>query len=101
MLRRDRVGSVVGLVRRIAGGFVIAALALPAMAHAAFPGTNGKIVYEGPGLSGLSNTTLFSMNPDGSGKTNLTPNPVSAPARRGGGIGSFHPAYSADGRKIV
>jgi Tol biopolymer transport system component len=80
---------------------LIACACLPAASQAAFPGTNAKIAYEGPGLSGVSDSSIFSMNPDGSGKTNLTPNPVSAPARRGGGVGSFHPEYSADGRKIV
>lgn len=77
------------------------ALALPASALASFPGTNGKIAYEGPGLSGISSSSIFSMNPDGTGKTNLTSSPAKGAARRGASVGSYDPSYSADGRKIV
>ncbi len=89
-------------VGRTALAMALIALAVtPAAAHASFPGTNGDIAYQGQGVSGVSDWSIFSMNPDGSGKINLTPNPASAPARRGGAIGSNNPAYSADGRKIV
>ncbi len=80
---------------------VIGCAAVPAATHAAFPGTNGKIVYEGPGLSGVSSSSVFSMNPDGGAKTNLTSSPGKDRARRGASVGSYDPAYSADGRKIV
>jgi Tol biopolymer transport system component len=76
-------------------------LALPASAHASFPGANGKIAYEGPGLSGVSNSSIFSMNPDGTGKANLTPTPAKNIARRGSAVGATDPSYSADGRRIA
>jgi Tol biopolymer transport system component len=75
--------------------------ALPAAAHATFPGTNGKIAYEGPGLSGVSSSSIFSMNPDGGAKFNLTANPAKGANRRGASTGSYDPSYSANGRKIV
>jgi len=40
-------------------------------AGAAFPGENGKIVYEDLVLSTFD-YEIFAMNPDGSGRTNLT-----------------------------
>jgi Tol biopolymer transport system component len=89
----------------MAGWGVVAAamacLALPAAGEATFPGANGKIAYEGSGVSGSSDTSVFSMNGDGTAKTNLTPTAGKAPARRGTGAGSYDPSYSANGRKIV
>jgi TolB protein len=80
---------------------LIACAAMPAAAHATFPGSNGKIAYEGPGLSGVTGSSIFSMNPDGTGKTNLTASPAKGQHLRGTGAGSYDPSYSADGRKIV
>lgn len=80
---------------------VIACACLPAAAQATFPGANGKIAYEGPGISGVTGTSIFSMNGDGTGKTNLTPNPTKGFQRRGTGAGNYDPSYSANGRKIV
>ncbi len=80
---------------------LVALVALPAAARATFPGTNGKIAYEGPGLSGVSSSSVFTMSPDGTAKTNLTANPAKVQTRRGASVGSYDPSYSADGRRIV
>jgi Tol biopolymer transport system component len=80
---------------------LLACLALPASGQAAFPGANGKISYEGQGVSSVADTSVFSMNPDGTSKANLTATLASAPLRRGTATGSYEPSYSADGRKIV
>jgi Tol biopolymer transport system component len=66
-------------------------------AYAAFPGTNGKIVFEGYGRSTCScstegNADIYTMNRDGSGRTNLTAN---------SSAGERNPKMSPDGTKIV
>ena len=74
----------------IAVGAMSAALFFAAAAQGAFPvGTNGKIVYLARG--GVDND-IFTMNADGSGKTNVTA------ART---VSDFQPAFSPDGTKIV
>ena len=70
-------------------------LLAPCIAEAAFPGLNGKIAYttcleDEAGPYGF-NCEVFVMNPDGSGKQNLTNHPET----------DYNPAWSADGRKIV
>jgi TolB protein len=67
---------------------VVVALAPATPAHAAFPGTNGKIVFESrpPG-----NGDIFTVNPDGSGLSQLTNDPDS----------ETQPAWSPDGRYIA
>jgi Tol biopolymer transport system component len=57
-------------------------LALASSAHAAFPGTNGKIAFTG------GNGGVDTINPDGTGQTTV--------AQHG-----REPAWSADGRKIA
>ncbi len=74
------------------------ALALPATASAAFPGANGRIAFDGDGPSGMT-TNVLTMNPDGTGKANLTGSGSSSV--RGTASGSYAPAYSADGERIV
>ncbi len=66
----------------------------PREAEAAFPGANGKIVFE----SDRSTTTnpegdaeIFTMNPDGTGLTQLTRNAAD----------DYYPSWSADGLKIA
>ena len=67
------------------------------VAQAAFPGQNGKLVYES-NEGGLPTTAypspyyeIYTINPDGTGRTQLTTN------------SSFdgEPAWSADGSKIA
>jgi Tol biopolymer transport system component len=79
-----------------------ALLVAPAAAQAAFPGANGRIAYTGKTLWGqdpytkqdLAGTDVLSINPDGTGKLNLT--------NEGGGRGPFcGEAWSADGTKIA
>jgi WD40 repeat protein len=70
---------------------VLAGLAARASrpAHAAFRGTNGKIVFSRQG--GGQRLEIFAMNPDGSDQTNLTNNPAL----------DYAPAGSPDGRRIA
>jgi uncharacterized repeat protein (TIGR01451 family) len=63
---------------------LIAAFALPATAHATFPGANGKIAFVRGG-------DIWTMNPDGTNQVNLTND---APVQSS-------PAWSADGNKIA
>ena len=70
-------------------GLCFAATVAPGSVQAAFPGSNGKIVFTR--LSG-GDADVFIMRRDGSRKKNLTPHSV-------GSDGS--PAFSANGRKVV
>ena len=45
-----------------------AVVALPGAAHAAYPGANGKIAFERAGQ-------IWTINPDGTGETQLTTGP--------------------------
>jgi Tol biopolymer transport system component len=65
----------------------LASLAAPT-AHATFHGANGRIAFTS---NRDSNSEVYSMNPDGSGRVNLTQN-ASA---------DVDPSYSPDGSKIV
>ena len=67
---------------------VLAVFLLPATAHAAFPGQNGKIVFVD---SRDGNQEIYTANPDGTGVTRLT----FTPNREAG------PHWSPDGRKIA
>lgn len=58
-------------------------------AHAAFPGTNGKILYQ---TDGKWDTEIQSINPDGTGRVNLTMNSA---------IDDRDAAWSPDGEKIA
>jgi Tol biopolymer transport system component len=60
-------------------------------AKAAFPGQNGKIVFQRAASNSDTNTEIYAMDPDGANQTNLTNNP--AP--------EFDPTVSADGTKIA
>ena len=62
-------------------------------AGAAFPGENGKIVYEDLVLSTFD-YEIFAMNPDGSGRTNLTND-------GGDDAEDRMPAVSPDGTKVA
>lgn len=76
------------LCRRIALAVLVALVAAPGAAHAAFPGANGKIAttwYDS------FNDGIHAVNPDGSGDTWLTPDDST----------SSQPAWSPDGTKIA
>ncbi len=72
-----------------------AVLLLPASAHGAFPGANGRIAFSDSIAdgSGVEPNHVYTMNPDGSGENQLT---FSAyPAQ------DWTPVYSPDGTKIA
>jgi Tol biopolymer transport system component len=78
---------------------VLAPLALAAPAYAAFPGANGKIAFAGAAADPSTNCgtyaacrqQIYSVNPDGSGLTQLTNDPFD----------TADPAWSPDGEKIA
>jgi TolB protein len=74
---------------------VVCAVALSAVsekAEATFPGKNGRIAYAGWNRGeGLKGFEIYTINPDGSGKRQLTHNNTV----------DLDPAYSPDGKKIV
>src|SRR5688500_8744466 len=67
----------------------VLALALPAFAQASYPGANGKILLD---VFASSSGDIWSINPDGTGATNLTSTPSTY--ERGG-------SWSPDGTKIA
>src|SRR5579864_3851035 len=75
------------------GFLVLTSLWIPAAsvpAHAAFPGTNGKIVFMSNRNGG--SYEIFSMDSDGTNQTNLTNNTT---------VNDSDPEWSPDGTKIV
>ena len=64
-------------------------LALPTAAQASYPGANGKVLLD---VYGSSSTDIWSINPAGTGATNLTNTP-SVYERSG--------SWSPDGTKIA
>ena len=60
---------------------VAAVLAISQKAEAAFPGKNGRIAYQG------SDHVIYTIDPDGGGKTDVTD--------------GSDPSFSADGKKIA
>ena len=108
---RGRFGPVGALSL---GGAVLALAVLVGMsltgarAHAAFPGSNGKIACHGPGDRTLANPDaddfeVFTINPDGGGRTLLTNNgPFFTPGDPGSGrVQDAAPAFSPDGKKVA
>jgi hypothetical protein len=73
-----------GKCATLAACSLLAVLALAVPAHAAFPGANGKIAF-------VDSEDIWTVNPDGTGRTNLTNAPGSDAA----------PAWSADGTRIA
>lgn len=75
-------------VLTVSGVCVAALVGVPA--HAAFPGSNGRIVFDNLGSSA---SEIYSVRPDGSGLRQLTNFPP--------GSWAWQPRVSADGRTIV
>jgi WD40-like Beta Propeller Repeat len=75
-------------VRKAALIALLAALVLPSSAQAAFPGHNGKIAFAS---NADGDDEIYTVNPDGSGLTQLTHN-----SER-----DWKPNWSADGSKIL
>ncbi len=76
--------------------------------QAAFPGTNGKIACHGIKDRNLlpdpseDDYEIYTMNPDGSGMTYLTDNPVRGPGDPAGFFNDdIDPSFSPDGRTIA
>jgi dipeptidyl aminopeptidase/acylaminoacyl peptidase len=74
--------------RRVGLLVVVGLLLFAAPAGAAFPGVNGKIAFQ-HGLDG--NVEVYTMEPDGSARTQLTTDPVA----------DGDPVFSADGSRIA
>jgi hypothetical protein len=53
---------------------MLCVLVFVASAYAAFPGANGKIAFEG--IDSVGNEDIYTVQPDGSGVTRLTDDPV-------------------------
>src|SRR6188472_581499 len=64
---------------------------LPAAAHAAYPGAQGKIAFEGFPAGGGTDSEIVVSNPDGTALTPLTTNAQD----------DVDPAWSPDGKKIA
>src|SRR6476620_9460494 len=80
-----------GLGICLSAGLSILALWLPASAPASFSGQNGKVFFEGhAGSSGPAD--VFSINPDGTEKLDLTFE---------NGFSEERPSASADGQHVV
>jgi Tol biopolymer transport system component len=70
-------------------GILLLLLAAVGSAEATFPGTNGRIAYESDGRSGAE---IQSINPDGTGRINLTGNNA---------FDDRYAAWSSDGEKVA
>ena len=84
--------SLTGSLKRatlavIGGSVLLTALVFPGQARAAFPGRNGKIVYD----AGNSQTDIWKMDPDGTHRVRLTRGPQQ----------DYDAAWSPNGRMLV
>ena len=96
------------------GGAVLALAVLVGLtltgapAHAAFPGTNGKIACTGPkerlapDPDAVDDFEVYTINPDGTGQVFLTDNPVRNPTDPPSFFNDdTDPTFSPDGKKIA
>jgi hypothetical protein len=88
-LARRKLYLPVLIAAAVAVACAVALSALSEKAEATFPGKNGRIVYAGWNRG--EDFEIYTINPDGSGKTQLTNNNTV----------DEDPAYSPDGKKIV
>ena len=73
--------------------FLLAAVSVPTTAHAAFPGSNGVLVFEREAPAGdHTQTDVFTIAGDGTGLVRLTDSP---------GRNEFGPAWNATGSQIA
>src|SRR5918993_1993928 len=95
--RRRRSGVLLTLALGAALAALVALAGTAREAHAAFPGSNGKIVfasdrYTGEGVDNPEGDyEVFTMNPDATGLTQLTKNTAD----------DANPSFSSDGSVVV
>jgi dipeptidyl aminopeptidase/acylaminoacyl peptidase len=89
LIRPQTLWGVTTAFRGLISITLLALLISPSVSYAAFPGTNGRIVFDGTQSGGIGQ--IYTMNPDGSAVSQLTSS--------SGGNGSAE--WSADGTKIV
>ena len=85
MIRSQAARHLVRFV--FTSGVVLVMLLAPASASATFPGKNGRIAF-------TANSDVYSVNPDGTGLTQLTPND-------GRFAAASLPRWSPDGQRIA
>jgi Tol biopolymer transport system component len=86
-MKWSRIGCQSGLVLLV----LLAVAVLAPLAQAAFPGKNGKIAFTRD-LHNDCNPEIYTMNPDGTGQTNVTNAPDSY---------DVEPTWSADGKTLA
>jgi Tol biopolymer transport system component len=89
MARRRTLYLPLMIAAAVAVACLVALSAVSEKAEAAFPGKNGRIAYAGWNRG--KDYEIYTINPNGSGKTQLTHNNTD----------DIDPAYSPDGKKIV
>src|SRR5215217_2838231 len=89
LARRRTLYLLVMIAAAVAVACLVALLTVSEKAEATFPGKNGRIAYTSYG--GGKDFEIYTINPDGSGKTQLTHNDTD----------ELDLAYSPDGKKIV
>jgi Tol biopolymer transport system component len=89
MARRRTLYLPLMIAAAVAVACAVALSALSEKAEAAFPGKNGRIVYAGWNRG--KDYEIYTINPNGSGKTKVTNNDTD----------NIDPAYSPDGKKIA
>src|SRR5215216_5022928 len=89
LARRRTLYLPVMIAAAMAVACLVALLTVSEKAEATFPGKNGRIAYSSYG--GGKDFEIYTINPDGSGKTQLTHNDTD----------ELDLAYSPDGKKIV
>jgi dipeptidyl aminopeptidase/acylaminoacyl peptidase len=89
MARRRTLYQPVMIAAAVAVACAVALLVVSEKAGATFPGKNGRIAYAGWNRG--KDFEIYTINPDGSGKTQLTHNNTD----------DLDPAYSPDGKRIA